>query len=337
MTCETYTALAACARRRIESEWSCSNSERDLLMLITELSFDLAQTWAMIPSLADFAAVLGVHKSTICRTLRSARQKGFLLVLMRRDETLYSVCTETRGTPHEIEDDHAAKTKTRLVEMNKTRRAGTADADGQQRLPGVLPSEEVEAPARAFAAMVESSFAEATENKDKEPKSVPCETIPAPTTRTNVGVDDDDETDAEFHARLERMTRSMEKARGDVPATQSSPPSIPPSRQECQSHAAKMDKLCRGLKGTTLHAMERLREEFASAGKLQEASFFKWSAVWKNRVLGRDINLPGINHNHCLEVAGEHKNLRLTTGGAREPGAWMYRALQELVNAEVVE
>lgn len=98
-----------------------------------------------------------------------------------------------------------------------------------------------------------------------------------------------------------------------------------------------MDKLCRGLKGTTLHAMERLREEFASAGKLQEASFFKWSAVWKNRVLGRDINLPGINHNHCLEVAGEHKNLRLTTGGAREPGAWMYRALQELVNAEVVE
>lgn len=321
MTCETYTALAACARRRIDSEWSCSNSERDLLMLITELSFDLAQTWAMIPSLADFAAVLGVHKSTICRTLRSARKKGFLLVLMRRDETLYSVCTETRGTPHEAEDDRAAKTKARLVEMNKNRRAGTADADGQGRLLGVLPSEEVEAPARAFAALVEDF--------SKEPKSVPCETIPTQATRANVGVDDDDETDAEFHARLERMTRSMEQARGEVPATQSSPPSIPPSRQECQSLAAEMDKLCRGLKGTTLHAMERLREEFASAGKLQEAAFFKWGRKWRSHA----TKWP----HQCLEVAGEHKNLRLTTGGAREPGAWMYRALQELVNAEVVK
>lgn len=310
MTTETYLALAACARRRIECEWACSGAEGGMLMLIAELSFDLGQTWACIPCLADFAAVLGVHKSTVSRALRSVRKKGYLQVLMRRDETLYSICTETRGEMAPAHDD-GAQVKAKLVEMNKNRRAGTADADGQQRLPGVLPSEEIEAPARAFEAMIEVEAA---------PENVPRGTTLPPATRATAG--DAEETDAEFHARLERMTRTMEAVR-ETPQPQPQAP----SRQEIHSLDAEMAKLCRGLKGEPLHALERLREEFKSGGKLQEAVFFKWGRPWRTRA----INHP----RQCLEVASEHKNMRLCTGTtADEPGAWMYRALQELLKPE---
>lgn len=305
MTSDTYNALAACARRRIEAEWSCSAAERALLTLLAELSFDLGQTWACIPCLADFAAVLGVHKSTVSRALRSARKKGFLLVLMRREETLYSICTETRGVVAAQAVD-ASQVKARLLEMNKNRRAGTADADGQQRLPGVLPSEEIEAPARAFAALVEDIA--------KEPKNVPCETITPPATRATSG-DDDNETAEDFKARLERITREEMQREG-------APENVRLTTTDAKNMELSMAKLCRGVKGEALHALQRFREEFASAGKVQEAAFFKWGGRWRRDAL----RWP----RQCLEVAGEHKALRHTSGAANEPGAWMYRALQDL-------
>lgn len=315
---ETYTALAECARRRIEVEWSCTTAEGAVLHLITELSFDLGQTWALVPGLADFAAVLGVHKSTISRALRTALKKGYLLVLRRRDETLYSVCTETRGDGAASSCD--GQVKARLVEMNKNRRAGTADADGQQRLPGVLPSEEIEAPARAFAAILETP---------PEPSAaVPRETIESPTPRAAADdADADDESDREFQARLESMVRAAENRRQEVMREGRSPPeSPPPTPREEQSLDYAMNSLMRGLKPEIKHVMERLREEFQSAGKLQEAKFFKWGRLWRKRAT--------LWPRQCLEAAGEHKNLRLTTGSAAdEPGAWIYRALQEMTAA----
>lgn len=311
VTSETYNALAECARRRLEHEWDCTDAEHALLSFITELSFDLGQTWAHVPCLADFAAVLGLHKSTICRALRSARKKGFLLILMRRDETLYSICTETRGsTAEESGADLARLTRARLVEMNKNRLQGKADADGQQRIPGILPSEEVEAPARAFEALLE-----ATNEVEGATKSVPCETKTPPASQAQSG-DEDDETDAEFQARLERMTRTMEQQRGD--------PVIPPAPpgSDRQRLDEEMSRLCRGLKGEQLHAMERLREEFSSAGKLQEAVFFKWGRAWLKRVRS--------NARLVLEACGDHKNLRMTGKGADEPGAWIFTAMKDL-------
>lgn len=317
MITETYQALAACARRRLAGEWDCTPAERDMLTLITELSFDLSQTWAAVPSLADFAAVLGIHKSTVCRALRSARQKGFLLVMLRRDETLYSLCTETRGTATTTPGE-AMQVKARLVEMNRVRAGGTSDVDGQQRLPGVLPSEETEAPAKAFSALMEVP----------EPiPNVSRGTIQSPATRPPPD-DEDKETDAEFRARLERMVLTMEEQRGDSPMP-AVPADSPRSRRdisplEAQSFDEQMARLCRGLRDEQRHAMHLLRDEFASAGKLEEAAFFKWGRLWKSRVLKNPLQ--------CLQVAGEHKAMRLTNGGrgADQPGAWMYRAMQIL-------
>ena len=317
MTNETYIALGACARRRIEQEWECSAAERAVLQLVTELSFDLGQSWALVPCLGDFAAVLGVHKSTISRALRAALKQGYLLVLKRRDETLYAVCTETRGTKAPADRQSAEQVRARLITLNPTRLQGAADANGQQRIPGVLPSEEVAAPGRAFAAMVED-FSEATEDKAKEPKNDPRRTITPPATRAHSG-DDDDESAEDFKARLERITREeMQRETGMA----ENAPRVFPQSNDAKNMEASMTKLCRGVKGEPLHALQRLREEFASAGKVQEAAFFKWGGRWRRDAL----RWP----RQCLEVAGEHKALRQTSGAANEPGAWMYRALQDL-------
>ncbi len=310
MTTETYPALADCARRRIEHEWECSGTERELLQLITALSFDLGQTWALIPCLADFAAVLGVHKSTICRALRSVRKKGWLLVLMRRDETLYSISTETRGTAAAETRSTAAETRARLVEMNKNRCQGKADADGQQRLPGILPSEETAAPAAAFAAMLEQP--------PHSPSHVPRETNEQSTPRAAAG----DDTDAEFHARLESLVHAAEKRRQESEVNESSAlprPSPPTSEERCRLDA-KMRTLCAGLKGEALHAMQRLREEFSSAGKLQEAAFFNWGSKWRQRCK----DSPRL----VLECAGAHKDIRLIDKPAKEPGAWIWSQMR---------
>lgn len=314
MMAETYIALADCARRRIDAEWQCTAAESAALQLITELSFDLGQTWALVPCLADFAAVLGVHKSTVSRALRTALKKGYLLVLRRRDEMLYSVCTETRGEIAATATD-ASQIKARLVEVNKNRRAGTADADGQQRLPGVLPSEEIEAPARAFSAILEETA--------DEPQNLPRGTIEATPTRASTDVHDD-ESNSDFQARLESMVRAAEKRREEVTHQGRGTSLTPqPTSREAQSLDHAMASLLRGLKPDIKHVMERLREEFQSAGKLQEANFFKWGRLWRKRAM----TWP----RQCLEAAGEHKNLRKTTGtAADEPGAWIYRALQDL-------
>lgn len=123
----------------------------------------------------------------------------------------------------------------------------------------------------------------------------------------------DDETDAEFHARLERMVTTMEAKRGEP-----TPQHLP---RNADRFDAEMATLCRGLRGEPLHAMQRLREEFQSAGKLQEATFFKWGRAWRKRCLQQTRDI--------LEACGEHKNLRLTAGkGAEEPGAWIYAAIR---------
>lgn len=313
MTNDTYIALGACARKRIEHEWSCSSAERAILQFITDLSFDLGQTWAYVPCLSDFAAVLDIHKSTVSRALRSALKKGFLLVLKRQDETLYSICTETRGNAVPADATKAAEVRARLVAMNQTRLQGHADPDGQQRLIGVLPSEETAAPARAFEAMIE-----APEQPLPAPHLVPRETNSPPPTPAIAG-DGAEETDLEFQRRLEGMVKAAEDARQRV-----SEAVAKPSAADASNLDKEMVKLCRGLSSEQKHVMERLREEFASGGKLQEARFFKYGGYWKSLVKKHP--------RQCAEVAGEHKNMRLISGPANEPGAWMYRALQELLS-----
>jgi hypothetical protein len=156
MTRDAYEAMAGCARRRIAGEWVCTDAERAVLGLVNELSYALGQSFALVPCLGDFAAVIGMHKSTVSRAIRSALKKGFLIIMKRRDETLYSVCLETPGTVATGAAVNSDAAKKRLVTLNENRLQGMADGNGQGRLPGILPNEEADAPVRAFGVMMES-------------------------------------------------------------------------------------------------------------------------------------------------------------------------------------
>jgi hypothetical protein len=129
------------------------------------------------------------------------------------------------------------------------------------------------------------------------------------------------------------MVLTMEEKRGGspVPSFPIEPPRSPRDRSplEAQTFDEQMKTLCRGLRDDQRHAMNLLRDEFASAGKLEEAAFFKWGRLWKSRVVKNPLQ--------CLQVAGEHKAMRLTNGGrgADQPGAWMYRAMQSLMACTV--
>lgn len=310
MTSATYTALADCARRRIEQEWTCTAAERAVLQLIADLSFGLGQTWAYVPCLADFAAVLGVHKSTVCRALRGARKKGYLEILQRRDETLYTLCTQTRGEAADGAQDEAAAVRRRLVELNQARLQGQADPDGQARLPGVLPSEETGAPAAAFSAMMEETA-----------RPWPTEGSQRRKVEASAGATDEEEPLAEFHARLENLVRTAERRRGEVESGAAPPPEPPPQRSQAAIFDEAMEKLCRGLKGEPLFVLQQVRAEVQTRGNLQEAAFFKYGGAWRKRVMEHTAAVR--------EAVGEHKNLRLTQGqGADEPGAWIFRRMQ---------
>lgn len=338
MISETYLALASCARRRIGGEWPLTSAEVDILTLLLELSYDLGQTWACIPRLEDVGIVLGLHKSTISRALRRLRKNGHVQVLMRREETLYAICTTTPGRASAAPDpDRAQRTRRKLVEINKNRLGGQADPDGQQRLPGVLPNEELEAPAAAFEALMEEPQAEGREQRaessaNREPRTgnrEPSEKVEA----------DGEESDEAFYRRLEnhvntytitppvdaagKLLRLFGREEGDPVAIEPTP-SRSPAAGPSTPQDLEMAKLCRGLRGDPLNALQRVREECASAGRIQEATFFKWGRAWRKRCEKYPLQI--------LEVAGEHKSRRHQTGGAKEPGAWMYRAFEDLLN-----
>lgn len=323
MNNETYPALAECARRRIDDEWRVTAAEEVLLRLVCELSFDLGQSWACVPCLADFADVLGIHKSTVSRALRSARKKGYVQVLMRAEETLYGLCLQTREATPAAEHVDREEARRKLVELNKNRLQGTADADGQQRLPGILPSEETEAPALAFEAILEQPQT-ATQSPPRVTEPVPRGTQENPASRAQA----DDESHDAFQARLEGMVRAAERRRQEEaqaesvrPNTESPPPrTAAPTTDEQRRLDAMMHKICAGLKGEPLHAMQRLREEFASAGKLQEAAFFNWGMKWRQRCKEAPLLV--------LECAGAHKDMRLNGKPAKEPGAWIWSQMR---------
>lgn len=310
MTPDAYKALEECARRRVVREWGCTEAERAILLLITELSYGLRQSWAVVPTLSDFAEATGFHKSTISRALRSALKKGFLMFLKRRDETLYAICTSTRAAPSATPENSTQEVaRKRLLEINTRRCQGTADVDGQGRLPGILPSEELDAPAAAFEALIEVELAVTEQAPPANVEPV----LAAP-----------EEEDIE--AKLRRLGDSMERQRtlGEGP-----PPgrSVPGPLRGSISADAQMSAFCRGLAGEALHAMQRVREECISAGALQEAAFLKWGRLWKQRC----TKFPRA----YLEAAGAHKAKRLEDGRpADEPGAWIYRTATEILSVQ---
>ena len=246
---ETYITLKSCALLRIEDEWHCGATERVLLKLIVELSYGLGQSWCVVPSLADFCAACGTHKSTVSRALRAAVQKGYLQILSRQNETLYCVLTTTR----ERQEDGPAQgvARERLLELNRVRLRGQADPDGQARLPGVFESEENEAPAAAFSAIVET----------------PAARPPA-------------------EDRLDLLMRTFEQRRHEnAPPERVPPPAVQSAqRMEIGSYESHWQEMTKGVGNQTLHCLEQIREECRQR-RGGEAEFFQWRWKWRQRAL----------------------------------------------------
>jgi hypothetical protein len=296
---ETYTALETCARRRLSSEWRCSEAEREMLGLIVDLSFGLGQTWAVVPCLADFAAACGIHKSTACRALRAAVTKGYVQILQRQGETLYTICTATRGQPDDAATEAKQAARERLLAMNRTRHQGTADIDGQERLPGVFESEEITAQAAAFEAIIE------------EPA-----TPPDP---------------------LEKLLRTMEQRRqaeAPAPPTENhlarpATPDLPPpsARMEMGSLESQWLEMTRGLKDDQLHCLEMIREECRqrAGGEAELMGGYRWA--WRKRAKEQT--------RLYVEAAGVCKAMRLESGIiSKSPCAFIYCSVRDALKVK---
>lgn len=288
---ETYQALAEESRRKIRQEWDCCASESVLLALIVDLSYEIGQSWCVVPSLADFAEACGIHKSTASRALRRAVTKGRLEILQRQGETLYRLITTAPATCAAKANEQSMKrARNRLLVMNQTRLQGRADPDGQSRLPGVFDSEEIEAPAAAFKAIV------STPEK------------PGPEDPLN-----------KLLRTMQRLNPSSEDER---------PENIKPEdtrttsqRMTVGSFDSQWHELTRNLSDQVVFCLEQIRAE-CQQRKGGEAEFFQWRWKWRQRAQ-KDTRL-------YLEAAGICKAMRLESGTVAEsPGAFIYRSVEQ--------
>lgn len=314
MTLETYKALADLAFKRIEQDWTCTDAERAVLNLVNELSFVLGQSLALIPCLGDFAAATGLHKSTISRAVRSALKKGYLQIVRRRDEILYSVCTDTPANTPSPDGAEESKESAihRLVKLNEERLQGKSDGNGQQRLPGIFESEELHAPAQAFAAMLQQDLQAAVGTSLSPPAAAPAPPAPAPMRQCHVTI-------SEIDDRLSRLRDSMDLAR-EAPTA---PAPVRRSSVTSQTYEQQWLEMSRGLSGDALYALERLREECQLAGPREEASFYQWRFKWRKRAM----HFP----RQCAEAVGVCKAMRQEGNAPKHPGAFVYRTLQSVV------
>lgn len=300
---ETYTALAETGRRRIADEWQCTTAEADLLSLICDLSFSIGQSWCVVPCLTDFAQACGIHKSTASRALRACVNKGYLQILSRKDETLYGLIVTTREESPKTKNSDRSDARTKLVTINKGRLQGCADANGQQRIPGVFESEELEAPAVAFQVMVE------------QPEAPKAAATPDPLDRLLATMRQRETPTAET------PKPALQPAAMQAPRPQPSATQAPrQERAEPGSYAAQWQEMTKNLGDDAVYCLEQIRTE-CQQRKGAEADFFAWRWLWRKRAQKQTLLY--------LEAAGVCKALRLEKGSiAENPGAFIYRSVQ---------
>lgn len=299
---ETYTALAETGRRRIAEEWQCTTAEADLLSLICDLSLSIGQSWCVVPCLTDFAQACGIHKSTASRALRSCVNKGYLQILSRKDETLYGLLVTTREESPKAKNTDRTDARTKLVTMNKGRLQGCADANGQQRIPGVFESEEIDAPAVAFQVMVE------------QPAALKEAASPDPLDRLLATMRQRENPPAET------SKPSPQPAARQAPRPQPSATQAPrQERAEPGSYSAQWQEMTKNLSDDAIYCLEQIRTE-CQQRKGAEADFFAWRWLWRKRAT-QQTRL-------YLEAAGICKAMRLESGTICDsPGAFIYHSV----------
>lgn len=285
MTSDTYQLLHELSLSRVEREWSLSDAERSVMRAMVRLSYGEGQSWALIPCQQKLATALRVHKATVCRSIASCIRLGILEMMKRRDETLYRVMPNADGVPMNS-DTESEKAMQELHELQRVRLRGEAEASGQMRIPGLLPSEEIDAPAEAFTAAMSLS-------RD-EPQSKPAK---AP----------DDESDEDFHRRLERIVRATGANAPAEPtaATTSITAEIrTPGAMAPRSAESTWAGALRKLSPKQQELMEKMRAEARSTNRTSEADFVQWCWRWKSEVQKRKPRL-------LEELTAEHKYFRL--------------------------
>ncbi len=141
MTKADYDKLSQCGRRRL-LEWEVSPREARVLELITVLSFDLGQLYACVPLLEDLAEACEVHKADLTRTLQRLADAGAIEERREADARLYTYKVFTNSMPKRkcvaAKVEAGLRARERLLAVNRRRLNGTADANGQERLPMAL-------------------------------------------------------------------------------------------------------------------------------------------------------------------------------------------------------
>gem|GEM_PF-5769930 len=334
MTAEAYGALAETAERRLALEWDCPKAMRAILSLIVRLSYGERRSWACIPNLGDVVAVTGYHKSTVSRALRGAVKRRYLMTAKFGEENLYQVCTATRGAAAEgrgaegVEDASRAAALARLVEIQRRRAGGEADADGQMRMPEFFASEEVETPAAAFEAMMEQ--VQGAPGSGSGPEREPVVSGGAVLTEAEL----DRMPEADYRVYLAGLAEQIRSVSRPPPPSVSRVATIEPeavrvgpgsvARADVERLDAEFARMTHGLSAEATHALRVLREEVKHAGKVQEAQFLKGRVFWRETAAKHPLALA--------EAAGAHKGRRLESGFvAKQPAGWVWAVVREML------
>lgn len=308
MTGDTYHLLYELSLSRVERGWCLSDGERSVMRAMVMLSYAEGQSWALIPCQQKLATALRVHKATISRAIRSCIKLGILQRLERQNETLYRVMPNAEGVPM-IADSESEKAMQELRELQRVRLQGQAEASGQMRLGGILPSEEIDAPAEAFTASMAMSK-------------------PA----TN-----DDESDEDFHRRLERMVRAAGanapaepiETTSSITAEIRTPKSEPGALPMMRSPDLDWDRALRSLKPRQQELMEMMRAEAKATSASCEREFVQYCWRWKSEVLKRHPRM-------IEELTATHRSWRLAGKPWKSFGKFLHKQLQTIDEREEI-
>lgn len=150
-----FTTLYATACQRILRDWDLTQTETKLALLIAELTYGQEMLSLVVTRQRDLAEALAIDPSTVCRAIASLTDKGALSQSRCAGELQYRL--ELFGTcPVRPADPVVIEARRRLMTAQQNRDGGRTDADGQMRLPDVLPasSEAPQADVMALRAMV---------------------------------------------------------------------------------------------------------------------------------------------------------------------------------------
>jgi hypothetical protein len=306
-----YEALRDAARRRIEFDWQITGREQVVLRVILAGSYDLGKMRARVISQAQLVRICGFDKSDMSRLLRRLISLGALSVWKHCDETQYKIETGCQSVPlrKSCSPTSVAERERAMAEYLdlQERHLEGDDVDGQMRLPGVLPPEDVELEADALRVMLEPTDLEIDNivNLPTEPDAVP---LPPGVSREEL-----DRQLSAFRSRLD-----------DPPAPAQRHPDPGPTTAPAE---AELERYRRGLSDEMAYLWDclvieiRRRRRNPRTGGDNWAEFVQYAGPWRKRLLDDPKALQEAVGDHKLRSTGRH-------GPADSPGAWIYTQYQ---------